>query len=368
MFDRRLVTHFDWGLLAIVVAICSIGIGILYSAVNAGADASQSGFVVKQLVWFGIGGTAMVVCFLVSYRHLEQWGLLVYLGVILLLVLVVFFGKYVGGSKRWLALGPISLQPSELAKIGVIIVLARHYARNATTDGLSLKDLAIPAGLIFIPFVFILRQPDLGTALLLLLIGGVMTLFVGLKRRTFMVLLASGSCSVVAAWFFLLKAYQKQRVLTFLDPDRDPLGAGYHIIQSKIAIGSGMLFGKGYLKGTQNALAFLPEQHTDFILSVLAEEWGLVGCLVLLACYLLFLAWSLNIAHRCRDAFGTILVVGVTAMNFWHVFINMGMVMGLLPVVGVPLPLISYGGSSVVSTLLGVGILMNVSMRRFQKE
>ena len=181
-------------------------------------------------------------------------------------------------------------------------------------------------------------------------------------------LIGTGGVLVSLAWFFFLKGYQKQRILTFLNPDRDPLGAGYHIIQSKIAIGSGMLFGKGFLKGTQNALSFLPEQHTDFILSVLAEEWGFLGTAFVLVLYLLLLIWGLNIAYGCRDTFGTILAVGVTSMFFWQVFINVGMVMGLLPVVGVTLPLISYGGSSVVTSLVGIGILMNISMRRFMVE
>ena len=169
-------------------------------------------------------------------------------------------------------------------------------------------------------------------------------------------------------WFFLLKPYQKERILTFLNPDRDPLGAGYHIIQSKIAIGSGMLTGKGFLKGTQNTLSFLPEQHTDFIISVLAEEWGFVGNASILLLYMAFLIWGLNIAHKSKDTFGTILAVGITMMIFWEVFINIGMVMGLMPVVGVPLPLISYGGSSVITTFMGVGILLSISMRRYVTE
>lgn len=364
MFDRRLVSHFDWGLLAITLMLCSVGVGVLYSAVNAGGTSPQQVLVMKQMVWLAIGGTGMILSFLVSYKQFDQWGLVIYAGILVLLVCVMLFGKYVGGSRRWLVIGPITMQPSELAKIAVCIVLARFYARNATTEGLSLKELIRPGLLILLPFALIVRQPDLGTALLLVLIGGVMTLFVGLRKRTFLTLAATGMVTIPAVWFFL-KGYQKQRILTFLNPDRDPLGAGYHIIQSKIAIGSGQVFGKGFLKGTQNALEFLPEQHTDFILSVLAEEWGFIGCCVLLAIYLLFIAWSLNIAHRCRDAFGTILAVGITAMNAWHIFINMGMVMGLMPVVGVPLPLVSYGGSSVVTTLLGIGILMNISMRRF---
>src|SRR3989339_515093 len=210
-------------------------------------------------------------------------------------------------------------------------------------------------------------QPDLGTAMLLVLIAGSITLFVKVERKVFFTLFIAGLSAVPLFWF-MLKDYQKDRFLTFLNPDRDPLGAGYHIIQSKIAIGSGMLTGKGFLKGTQNALSFLPEQHTDFIVSVLAEEWGLLGVSVLLTFYLILLLWGLNIAYNCRNMFGSILAFGITAMIFWQIFINTGMVMGLMPVVGVPLPLISYGGSSVITNMVGFGILLNISMRKFSSH
>ena len=216
-------------------------------------------------------------------------------------------------------------------------------------------------------FALIVRQPDLGTAMVVALIAGAMTLFVKIERRTLGWLVTTMMLTVPLVWF-LLHGYQKQRILTFLNPDRDPLGAGYHIIQSKIAIGSGMLTGKGFLKGTQNALSFLPEQHTDFIFSVLAEEWGLAGSMILILLFLAIVAWGLSIAGRCRDPFGTVLSVGVTAMIAWQVFINIGMVMGLLPVVGVTLPFVSYGGSSVLTMMMGIGLLMNVSMRRFKFE
>jgi rod shape determining protein RodA len=200
--------------------------------------------------------------------------------------------------------------------------------------------------------------------MLLALIAVSMTVFVKIERRSFAIIIAACTVTIPMVWF-LLKGYQKQRILTFLNPDRDPLGAGYHVIQSKIAIGSGMISGKGFLKGTQNALSFLPEQHTDFIFSVLAEEWGFIGSAFLLFVFLVFVVWGLTIAQKCRDPFGTILSVGVTAMIFWQIFINIGMVMGLMPVVGVPLPFISYGGSSTLATMFCVGLLLNVSMRRF---
>ncbi len=285
----------------------------------------------------------------------------------MLLAAVLVFGRLGGGAQRWLALGPVSIQPSEPIKLAVILMLARYYSKHATDRGFTLRGLIPPAVMVVLPFALIVRQPDLGTAVLLVLIAGAMTLFVKIERRTLVFLVTFCAVTVPLVWS-QLKDYQKQRIWTFLDPERDPLGAGYHVTQSKIAIGSGMLGGKGFLKGTQNVLSFLPEQHTDFIFSVLAEEWGFAGAVLLLAVFLAFILWGLSVAFRCREAFGVILCVGVVAMIAWQVCINIGMVMGLMPVVGVPLPFISYGGSSMITTMVGVGLLLNVSMRRFKFE
>jgi rod shape determining protein RodA len=365
MFDRRLVQYFDWGLLGLVVLIGGIGLATLYSAVTAETPAPQTMIFYKQVIWFTIGFAAMVFAFLFNYKLLDRWSPAIYVICIILLIAVIFLGKYIGGSRRWLILGPVSIQPSELAKLAVIAILARYYSKDAYTRGFTLVELARPFALILIPIVLIVIQPDLGTAMLVMLIAGSMTLFVKIERRSLIALIAFGAVTVPIMWFLVLQDYQKQRILTFLNPDRDPLGAGYHIIQSKIAIGSGILTGKGFLKGTQNALSFLPEEHTDFIFSVLAEEWGFVGSLVLVLLFLILIFWGLNVAIACREPFGTILAVGITAMIFWQVIINIGMAMGLMPVVGVPLPLVSYGGSSVITIAIGVGLLLNVSMRRF---
>ena len=369
MFDRRLIENFDWGLLLITFLIAGMGLLVLYSAVNAGdAVPAMQILFKKQMVW--LSGSFMLVCvsLMIPYRLFDKGSLVIYLSCIALLVAVLLFGKYVGGSRRWLALGPFTIQPSELMKLSLIIALSSVFSGMLSPSGLSFRNLIKPTLLLGLPFVLILVQPDLGTALLLLFITACMVLFVKVEKKVFFTALVCGISSVPLAWFFLLKEYQKGRVLTFLDPTRDPLGAGYHIIQSKIAIGSGMLFGKGYLKGTQNALAFLPEQHTDFILSVLAEEWGLAGCAVLLFLYFMLLLWGLNISYCCRDLFGSILSFGITVMIFWQIFINIAMVMGLMPVVGVPLPLISYGGSSVVTNMIGIGVLLNISMRKFANQ
>jgi rod shape determining protein RodA len=367
MIDRRLVENFDWGMLGLTLGLASMGLVALYSAVHAGGSGAQAVLFTKQLIWYGVGSAVLVIAFIFNYKTYERFANLFYMVCIVMLVAVLFYGKAAGGSQRWLAVGPVSIQPSEIVKLAVIVVLAKYYARMASSDGISFRDLVTPVVLTAIPFALIVRQPDLGTALVVALIAGSITLFVKIERRTLICLAIGVMLAIPLVWSFL-KDYQKQRIMTFLSPDRDPLGAGYHIIQSKIAIGSGMLSGKGFLKGTQNALDFLPEQHTDFIFSVLAEEWGMVGGLLLLLAFVLILSWGLNIAQRSRDVFGTILAVGITAMIFWQVFINIGMVMGLMPVVGVTLPFISYGGSSIITMMAGVGLLLNVSMRRFMFE
>lgn len=367
MIDRRFIKYFDWGLLVLTLFIAFLGLVTLYSAVIPARTVLQKMLYFKQLIWYAAGLMAMVLSVLINYKSFDRWAPVIYILCVCLLLSVLIFGKYVGGARRWLVLGPVSVQPSELAKIAVIIALARYYSRHANTGGLTLRELVFPLILTILPFILIVKQPDLGTAMLIILIAGFMTIFVKIEKRSLLCIVFSCMITGPLVWFFL-KSYQKTRILTFLNPDRDPLGAGYHIIQSKIAIGSGMIFGKGFLEGTQNALSFLPEQHTDFIFSVLAEQWGLVGSAVLLCLFLILIIWGLNIAYRCREPFGTILAVGITAMMFWHVFINIGMTMGLMPIVGVTLPFISYGGSSVITTMICVGLLMNISMRRFLFE
>jgi rod shape determining protein RodA len=368
MFDRRLIHYFDWGLLVLTLTLAGIGLTVLYSAVHADPPpAAQKVLFFKQIVWFSLGLGVMIASFSFNYRLLERWAYPIYIVCIALLVGVIVFGKLAGGSRRWLILGPVHLQPSELIKIALVIVLAKYYAKNVSENGFTLRELLRPFLLTLAPFGLIVLQPDLGTACLLALITVSVTLFVRVERRSLVAVVAAGAAVVPAVWF-LLKDYQKQRILTFLNPDRDPLGSGYHIIQSKIAIGSGMIEGKGYLQGTQNALAFLPEEHTDFIFSVLAEEWGLMGSLALVLLFLVLMLWGLGIAHRSRDPFGSILAVGITALLFWQVLTNIGMTMGLMPVVGIPLPFISYGGSATLTVAICIGLLMNVSMRRFMVE
>lgn len=269
------------------------------------------------------------------------------------------------GATRWLHLGFFSIQPSELMKIVIIITFARFFNNHQPHGGLTIRDLLLPLALLAIPSLLIMKQPDLGTAILVILIALTMAFFVGLRFGTIVTFVLVTIPIAWIGWSFLLKPYQKNRVLDFLNPERSRLGSGYHIIQSKIAVGSGGFWGKGYMQGTQSQLRFLPEQHTDFVFSVFAEEWGFMGVLLLIVFYFSLIMWSLNIARRCNDRFGSLLAVGVTAMLFWHTVINIGMVIGIFPVVGVPLPFYSYGGTSMITSMVGIGILQSISMRRF---
>ena len=363
MFDRRLITHFNWTYLLLILLISAIGIANMFSATSSWTTAVPPIYL-KQFYWLGLGLLVVALICVFDYRHLEYLSLFLYGGNLLLLILVLAIGRTSMGATRWISLAGFNVQPSEIMKIVIIIVLARFFSEKEHLRGFSLREL-IPPGLILgVPALLIMKQPDLGTALLVLCIGGTMALFAGVQRSSFTFLAVSGLAAAGGGWF-LLHDYQKQRILTFLNPERDPLGAGYHIIQSKIAVGSGGFKGLGFMKGTQSQLSFLPERHTDFAFSVFAEEWGLSGCLLLLALYCLIVVWGLHIALRSNDRFGMYLAIGVSAMLFWHIVVNLGMVIGLLPVVGVPLPLFSYGGTSMVTTMTGVGVLMNVGMRRF---
>ena len=367
MFDRRLIQCFDWGLLLLLLLLLGVGLIALCSAIFSAKleiPSPNTALIMKQIIAIGIGMGFMIVILFIDYRNLDRWAYVIYFLTILMLIVVLYHGRVIAGSRRWLVFGLLRFQPSEIAKLSVIIILSHYYSRTVTDQGLGFKDLVIPFILTVLPCMFILKQPDLGTSGLIFLNTSAMTWFVKVKKRTLIIIVTILVISLPMGWF-MLKDYQQARIKSFLDPNSDPLGSGYHVIQSKIAIGSGRLMGKGFLQGTQNDLAFLPEQHTDFIFSVLAEEWGFVGSMTVIVLYFLFIIWTLYIASVSRDIFGKIMAVGICAMIFWQVFINIGMVMGLMPVVGVTLPFISYGGSSIVTTLIGTGILLNISMRRF---
>lgn len=364
MIDRRLLTNIDWMLVSLVVIVSLLGILNIYSATTPYSIVGEP-YYVKQFYWLCFGMfIALAIC-TIDYHLLEDFSYWLYGFLVFLLLAVLLFGRTSMGATRWLKLGFFSVQPSEPMKIVIIITFARFFARFHPEGGMTVRDLLVPLGILGVPAILIMKQPDLGTATLVIMIGLSMAFYIGLRWTTILtfVLVTIPLCWI--SWAKFLRPYQKNRVLDFLNPDRSRLGSGYHIIQSKIAVGSGGFLGKGFVKGTQSQLRFLPEQHTDFAFSVFAEEWGFVGCLLLIALYFSLVLWGLNIARRCNDRFGSLLAVGVTAMLFWHTVVNMGMVIGMFPVVGVPLPFFSYGGTSMITSMVGVGILQNISMRRF---
>jgi rod shape determining protein RodA len=361
MIDRRLLAHFDWPLLIVVLIISLIGVFNLYSATFGEVE---SHIYAKQILWIGIGLAFALFITVFDYRLYRDFAYLFY-GISLLLLVAVFIYSAINPNvSRWIKVGPLFFQPAELAKIAIILALAKYFDRFPQKDGYGLRELIFPFIILLVPCLMVAKQPDLGTAISLLLIGFSIVLFVKIKWRSLVIMIIGGLSILPFMWNFLMP-YQKRRVLTFFRPELDPLGAGYHIIQSKIAIGSGGGLGKGFLKGTQCKLHFIPAQHTDFIFSVWAEEWGLAGGLILLALYLFLIALGSTISIRSKDRFGAIVAFGVVSMVFWHVIINIGMALGMLPVVGMPLPFMSYGGSAILSMMAGVGLLLNISMRRY---
>jgi rod shape determining protein RodA len=363
MFDRRLIMNFDWTLLVTVVLIVVIGVVNIYSSTFPHTGNFKPLYL-KQIYWLILGMVLMFSILSFDYRTLIRYAYPFFLFCLILLTLVMFLGRSSSGSQRWLQLGFFSFQPSELTKIALILALTRFFTEEDNPHGHGLRDLLVPFLIFIIPALLVFKQPDLGTVVLLVLIYVSILAFIGVHLRTW-ITLGVGCVALAPLLWHFLKDYQKTRLLTFLNPDLDPLKTGYHIIQSKIAVGSGTFFGKGFLQGTQSQLHFLPEQHTDFIFSVLAEEWGFMGSFILLFLILLLISRGLKIAYTSKDRAGAILAIGISAMIFWQSFINVGMVLGIVPVVGVPLPLLSYGGTSIVASFIGIGILMNISMRRF---
>ncbi|TNE39831.1 MAG: rod shape-determining protein RodA [Alphaproteobacteria bacterium] len=355
----------DWWLIFLLCAVAAVGFIMLYSTgwdiAKQMRDPSRA---LTHLTRFSI---ALVLMFIVALVDVRVWMSLAYpayAAALILLIGVELFGTVGMGAQRWLLIGPIRVQPSEVMKIALVLSLAR-YLHGLTVDEVSrIKTLAPAVLMILLPVALIFRQPDLGTALLLLMGGAALLFLAGLSWRIVAVASVLGGVAAGFAWRFLLQDYQKQRVLTALNPDSDPLGAGYHIAQSKIAIGAGGLFGKGFGNGSQSQLNFLPEKHTDFIFTMLAEEWGLIGALTLLVLYLLILFRGLSIAMSSRHHFGRMVSMGVMFTFFLYVAINTAMVMGLIPVVGVPLPLVSYGGTVMMTIMIGMGLVMSVHIHR----
>ncbi len=362
--DRRLIQNFEWPLLGLAAALVALGIVNLISAAPEQTEGIPA-TAWRQLGWLPLALGSMVAVMIPDYRRLERLAFPLYLAIVALLVAVLLFAPVVKGSQRWLVLGPVRMQPAELAKLGLVVLCARILSRRANAPDLRLRDLLLPGLLIAIPIALVLREPDLGTALLMSLIAVSYLPFSKIRSQSLAWLGAAALAAAGTGWFFVLHDYQKARVLTFLDPGRDPLGSAYHAIQSQIAVGSGGLLGRGWMSGSQSQLDFLPEQQTDFVFSVLAEEWGFAGAALVLLLLLALIVRGLVIARASKDLFGCYLGIGVVAFLFWPAVINVGMVIGLAPVVGVALPLLSYGGSALVTSMVGIGLLMNVSMRRY---
>ena len=359
--EKKLIKNLRIDLLVVTILLTIFGLIEIYSATSTYHTLY---YFKKQLIWGIISIFGMIFFTIFDYKHLKDYAIPLYILNILLLILVLIIGKKVMGAKRWIDIGPLNFQPSELLKITSIILIAKYFSDIKQENNFSILKIIDLIILLLFPICLVIIQPDLGTGLLVLLVSCSMILFVGIKKSSLLKIFILGCLSLPFFWHFL-KDYQKKRILTFIFPEKDPLGAGYHILQSKIALGSGRILGKGFLKGTQNKLAFLPEHHTDFIFSVLGEEFGFVGCLILLILFFLFLLICIDIAKNAKDSFGSLLVIGIMFLFFWQIFINIGMVMGILPVVGIPLPFISYGGTSLFISYCLVGIMLNISLRRY---
>ncbi len=358
----------DMPLLICSVLIATAGIVNLYSAtsvyIEAGRKAGLADIYVSQVYWIVVGGLFAILAAAIDYRHLERLAHVLYIGGLVALMLVFVLAADIRGSSRWIQVGFLSFQPSEYIKILLVLVVARHIHNDPRTEPRRWVDLAIPILVTLVPSALVMAQPDLGTAMIYILTVGSMLSMLRIRTASIIWAAAVAALSGPLAWKYLLRGYQRDRITSFLDPEHDVTDTGWHALQSKTAIGNGGWLGHGFMQGTQNQFGFLPDQFSDFPFAVFGEDWGLVGCSVLLALYTFLCIWAIRVASQAKDRFGAALAIGVGALLFWHVLFNIGMALGLLPVVGVTLPLFSYGGSSVLTTMVGLGLLMNVSMRR----
>ncbi len=353
--DRRLLLHFDWLLVGLATLVIGAGLLTLGSLVPR--------LLMRQLLWLGLGMVSAAVLISIDYRILARWAYLGYVAGLGLLAFVLVLGRTAQGARRWLAVGPLTLQPSELFKLVLIVTVAQFLAsREEHRPGWD--RIALPLLLVAPAFLLIVKQPDLGTALVLVPVV-IALLFVGGARWRDLALLAGAGLAALPVFWFALRDYQRERILVYVDPFRDPLGSAWNVIQAKITIGSGQFAGKGLFGGTQSRLAFLPERHTDFIFAAFAESWGFLGAMALLAVYGLLALRGLEVAATARDTLGSLLATGATVLLVSQALVNIGMVTGLLPVVGIPLPMVSYGGSALLTALSAVALIENVRMRRF---
>jgi rod shape determining protein RodA len=353
--DRRLLLHFDWVLVALVALLIGAGLLTLGSLVPR--------LLMRQLIWLGLGAIVGLVIISIDYRLLTRWAYVGYAAGLAALTVVLLLGRAAQGARRWISIGPLTLQPSELFKLVMIATVATYLAsREDQRPGWD--RTLVPLLLVGPAFLLIVKQPDLGTAMVLMPVVAALLVAGGARWRD-LAILAGAGLAVAPAFWFLLRNYQRERLLVYLDPLRDPMGSAWNVIQAKITIGSGQLVGKGLFGGTQSRLAFLPERHTDFIFAAFAESWGFVGAILLLAVYALLAMRGLEVAATARDSLGSLIATGATVLLVSQAMVNIGMVTGLLPVVGIPLPMVSYGGSALLTALGAVALIENVRMRRF---
>ena len=367
MIDRQVVAHFDLKFFSVILLIAGTGLISIYS-VTASHASEGLPLHLKQLCWVGLGLVVFLAAVVVDYRELCRYAFLFYAVSLLLLVAVHFMGKVGLGAQRWISLGPLNIQPSELLKVSLLLVLAKEFSVRRSRQGLGLSQLPVPVLLVGVPLFLTLQQPDLGTALAVGFLFVVMVFLLGVRSRLVIFGAFFSLMLFPFFWHFFwnsLKDYQRDRLFTFMNPAADPLGSGYHIIQSKIAVGSGGFIGQGFLEGTQNQLKFLPMGHTDFIFAVFAEEWGFVGATLLLGLYLMLILWGIEAAYKAKEPMGMLIAGGGIGVLAFYIAVNIGMTLGITPVVGLPLPLMSYGGSSMLSTMAILGLIMNVKMRKF---
>lgn len=363
--ERNFLKRVDWNFALVIFALNVIGLINLYSATHGIHSSDTTRLFWQQIVWLSAGWIIFFMTTLLDYRFFYRFAFILYVFNVGALIAVDVFGKISYGAQRWLDLGFFRYQPSETMKLILVMVLARILSTNESSESLGFKKLIVPCFFALVPFTLTVKQPDLGTALLLIGILGATLMFMRVRTYILIVSVLAGVIAAPLIWNFGLKEYQKNRVLTFLSPGRDPRGTGYNSIQSKIAVGSGKVLGKGFRKGTQSQLEFLPERHTDFIFSVLSEEHGFIGSVTTLGLFIILYLMGIRIASHARDKYGALLVIGVLSYLFFHMFVNMGMVIGILPIVGVPLPLLSYGGSSMLTTMFGLGLISSVAYRRY---
>jgi len=360
----RVRDHFDWPLFISIAALAVIGVINLYSATSVARGTHAEDYI-QQIYWLVGGGILATVAAAVDYRHYERLGYGLYAGGVVLLLLVFILGREIRGSSRWIYIGSYSFQPSEFMKLFLVIALAKYLHDDPKSEGRTLKELVMPTIIAAIPTALVLLQPDLGTALILILVFVSICTLTHIQTRSLIWLGVGAAVLAPVFWSYGLRGYQNERINAWLNPNENILGYNWDPRQARIAVGNGGWLGQGFMKGSQNQFLFLHEQHSDFPFPVFAEEWGFVGSMALVALYAFVVLWCLRVASSAKDRFGAVLAVGVASIVFWHAVFNLGMATGLLPVVGVTLPLFSYGGSSVMTMLIGVGLVMNVSMRRF---